>query len=203
MKILYIRTSTFEQNSERQKIDSESYKVIEDKCSGKIAFFDRPNGKKIQLLAEENKITELAVHQIDRLGRNLLDILQTIEYFNEKRINVFFRKQGLKTLNDDGSENDISKMMISILGVVAEMERKMIRERQLEGILVAKSNGKYKGRTKGTSESLIKFLNKTKNKKATELLQRGYKNSEISKIVGLHPNTITKIKKKLAKIKFD
>lgn len=174
--------------------------IIEDKCLGAIPFFERYGGKKIKGLIEDGKLTELMVHEIDRLGRNLIDILNTITAFTKKQINISFVKQGLKTLNDDGTENDISKMVISILGVVAEMERKMIRERQLEGIAIAKANGVYKGRNRGTKESALKFLNKNKNKKALELLNKGYKNIEVEKIVHLNPNTITKIKKLNKKI---
>lgn len=196
MKVLYIRTSTLEQNSERQFINAtDDCQLIEDKCSGTIPFFERNGGKKIKSLLDDSKLSELRVHQIDRLGRNLMDVLKTIQEFTAKKVNIHFVKQGLRTLNDDGTENDISKMVISILGVVAEMERKMIRERQLEGIAIAKANGVYKGRNKGTKESALKFLNKYKNKKALELLNKGYKNVEIAKIVGIHPNTVTKIKK--------
>ena len=196
MKVLYTRTSTIEQNSERQSINASDYDlIIEDKCSGAIPFFERDGGKKINALLKSSKINQLNVHQIDRLGRNLMDILKTIKAFTAKSVNIYFVKQGLKTLNDDGSENDISKMVISILGVVAEMERKMIRERQLEGIAIAKANGRYKGRNKGTKESAIKFLNKDKNKKALDLLNKGYKNIEVAKIIGLHPNTVSKIKR--------
>ena len=194
MKVLYIRTSTIEQNSERQKHNKdETCKIIEDKCSGAIPFFEREGGNKILELTEKGVIDELIVHEIDRLGRNLLDILKTISFFNAKKVNIEFKKQGLRTLNEDGSENDISKMVISILGVVAEMERKMIRERQLEGIAIAKANGKYKGRNKGTKENQIAFLNKEKNKKALNYLNKGYKQIEVAKIIGLHPNTISKI----------
>jgi len=194
MKVLYIRTSTVEQNSERQKQNNDkNCKIIEDKCSGAIPFFEREGGKKILELTEKGVIDEIIVHEIDRLGRNLLDILKTISFFNSKMVNIEFKKQGLRTLNDDGSENDISKMVISILGVVAEMERKMIRERQLEGIAIAKANGKYKGRNKGTKENQIDFLNKEKNKKALDYLSKGYKQIEVAKIIGLHPNTISKI----------
>lgn len=201
MKVLYIRTSTIEQNSERQKQNKdETCKIIEDKCSGAIPFFEREGGKKILELTEKGVVDEIIVHEIDRLGRNLLDILKTITFFNTKKVNIEFKKQGLRTLNEDGSENDISKMVISILGVVAEMERKMIRERQLEGIAIAKANGVYKGRKKDTAEDPIHFLSKPKNKKAVVLLNKGYKNIQIAKIVGLHPNTITRIKKLNQKI---
>jgi DNA invertase Pin-like site-specific DNA recombinase len=196
MKVLYIRTSTIEQNSERQKQNKdETCKIIEDKCSGAIPFFEREGGKKILELTEKGVVDEIIVHEIDRLGRNLLDILKTIAFFNTKKVNIEFKKQGLRTLNEDGSENDISKMVISILGVVAEMERKMIRERQLEGIAIAKANGKYKGRNKGTKENQLYFLNKEKNKKALDYLSKGYKQIEVAKIIGLHPNTISKINK--------
>jgi DNA invertase Pin-like site-specific DNA recombinase len=110
-------------------------------------------------------------------------------------VNIEFKKQGLRTLNEDGTENDISKMVISILGVVAEMERKMIRERQLEGIAIAKANGVYKGRNKGTKESTLQFLEKAKNKKALKLLNEGQKQINVAKILGLHPNTVSKINK--------
>jgi len=196
MKALYIRTSTLEQKSERQKKNvDENCVVIEDKCSGTIPFFEREGGKKILELIEKGLIKEIIVHEIDRLGRNLLDILKTINELTDKKINLYFIKQGLKTLNEDGTENSLSKMVISILGSVAEMERKISRERQLEGVAIAKANGKYKGRNNGTKESVLQFLNKDKNKKALELLKKGYKNIEVAKIIGLHPNTVSKINK--------
>jgi DNA invertase Pin-like site-specific DNA recombinase len=75
------------------------------------------------------------------------------------------------------------------------MENNIIKERRNEGIAIAKAKGVYIGRKKGTTEDIVKFLTKTKNKKAVELLEKGYKNVEIAKITGLHQNTVTKIKK--------
>ena len=92
-------------------------------------------------------------------------------------------------------------MIISILGVVAEMERNLIKERQAEGVAIAKANGIYKGRAKGTSESNLDFVNKPKVKKAIDYLNSGMKSVEVNKLTGLHPNTITKIKKILETIK--
>lgn len=196
MNILYTRVSSIEQKSERQLQNAKDFDlVIEDKCSGATPFFERDGGKKIKKLIDTKKATKISVHQIDRLGRNLLDILNTIAFFNEKGICIDFVQQGIKTLNEDGSENPISKMIISILGVVAEMERNLIKERQAEGILIAKANGVYKGRKKGTTESNLDFLKKPKVKKAIEYLNNGMKGVEVQKLVFLHPNTITKIKK--------
>jgi DNA invertase Pin-like site-specific DNA recombinase len=77
----------------------------------------------------------------------------------------------------------------------AEFERALIRERQREGIAIAKMKGVYKGRKEGSKEDILTFLSKEKNKKALTYLQKGYSGKEISKIIGIHINTITKIKK--------
>ncbi len=77
------------------------------------------------------------------------------------------------------------------------MERKQIRERQREGIELAKLRGVYKGRVQGSKEDIRTFLNKPKVVKTIDYIKKGYKASEISRIVGIHINTITKIKKSL------
>jgi DNA invertase Pin-like site-specific DNA recombinase len=202
MKVLYTRISTIDQKSDRQTKNAENYNLlIEDVSSGATPFFERVGGKKIERLVSKGDISSIHVHQIDRLGRNLLDILNTITYFNNKGICLYFIQQGIKTLNDDGTENPISKMIISVLGVVAEMERNLIRERQREGIDEAKAKGVYIGRKRGTSTSTLDFLNKPKNKIAVERLKLGLKKSEVAKIAELHINTITKISKALDRIK--
>ena len=196
MKVLYVRTSTIEQKTDRQRVNEKDYQlVVEDKCSGSIALFEREGGKQILKLIEKEVLTELYVWEIDRLGRCLLDILSNIKFFNEKKICVHFVSQGLSTLQPDGSENNITKMIISILGTLAEMEKKISRERQLEGIAIGKLNNKYTGRAKGSNEDTLKFLSKPKNAKAIDYLKKGYKNVEVAKIVGIHYNTITKIKR--------
>jgi DNA invertase Pin-like site-specific DNA recombinase len=196
MKVLYARVSTLDQKTDRQKVNEKEYQhVIEDKCSGVIPFFERQGGKEVQNLTEKKVLSDLYVWQIDRLGRDLRDIINTIHYFSQKSICIHFVSQGLRTLQPDGKENPISKMIISILGVVSEMERKQIKERQLEGIRIAKLKGIYLGRKKGTNENALEFLSKSKNKKALDYLKKGYKNTEVSKIVGLNINTITKVKK--------
>ena len=84
-----------------------------------------------------------------------------------------------------------------ILGIVAEMERKQIKERQREGIQLAKLRGVYKGRVHGSKEYIRSFLSKPKVAKTIDYLKKGYKASEISRIVGIHVNTITKVKRLL------
>lgn len=198
MRVHYQRVSSVLQSTDRQRIDESQFDLLlEDKCSGTTPFFDRPSGSKIKELCDEGVLTQVSVLQIDRLGRNMLDILNTIHYFSKKGVSIHFISQGLRTLEDDGTENPISKMMISILGVVSEMEKNMISERRNEGIKLAKLKGVYKGRKSDTKEDPLKFLNKPKNQKVVDYLKKGYRGSEISKIVGVNPNTISKVKKVL------
>jgi DNA invertase Pin-like site-specific DNA recombinase len=196
MKILYARISSVDQRTDRQRVTESDYKlVVEDKCSGAIPFFERPGGSEIKKLLDEGILTSLSVWQIDRLGRDLRDIINTIHYFNQKQICIHFISQGLTTLDPKGKENPISKLIISILGIVGEMERSQSKERQIEGIRIAKLKNAYTGRKKGSNETILSFLSKEKNKKALEYLRKGYKVVEVSKLTDLHINTITKIKK--------
>jgi DNA invertase Pin-like site-specific DNA recombinase len=196
MKVYYVRVSSIEQRTDRQRINDKEFDlVVEDKCSGSIPFFEREGGKKIKQLLNKKIITSLSVWTIDRLGRDLLDVLNTIQFLSDQGIRIHFIQQGLISLDEDGKENPISKMIISILGIVAEMERKQIKERQKEGIELAKLRGVYKGRVQGSKEDLRTFLSKPKIAKTIEYLKKGYKASEISRIVGIHVNTITKVKK--------
>jgi DNA invertase Pin-like site-specific DNA recombinase len=196
MKALYARTSTIDQNTDRQRVNEKEYDfVFEDKCSGSIPFSERNAGRDILEMVKRGALSELHVWQIDRLGRDLRDIMNTIHYFSEMGVPIHFVSQGLSTLTADKKENPISKMIISILGVVAEMERKQIRERQLEGIKIAKVKGAFLGRKKGTTESTLDFLSKDRNKKALEYLRKGFKINEVAKLTDLHPNTVSKIKR--------
>lgn len=196
MNILYVRVSSLDQRTDRQKTNTENFKLFEDYCSGSIAFSERKKGKEVLKLLKADKVTSLTVSSIDRLCRNVQDLLSVIELFNAKGVAINFVNQGLKTLDDDGKENPISRMIISILGVVAEMERVQIRERQREGINIAMARGKYTGRKEGTKEDVLKFLSKPKNKEALKLLKEGHlKNNQIAKLAEIHINTVTKIKR--------
>ena len=197
MKVLYTRISTVDQKTDRQRVNQSEYdEVIEDKCSGAIDFFNRPHSSYIKSIVDSGQLAELHVFQIDRLGRNLRDIINTIHYFSERQIPIYFVSQGLCTMVD-GKENPIGKMVISILGIVAEMELVQIRERQMQGIAAAKQiKGKYNGRKAGSKEDTLKFLSKPKHKKALEYLKKGYSAYDVAKLVDLNKNTVYKIKNK-------
>lgn len=197
MNILYTRVSSIDQKTDRQRVNETDFKiVVEDKCSGSIPFFEREGGKDILRYIEKGIVVScLSVWTIDRLGRNLRDILNTIHFFTERKIPIVFLSQGLRTIDENNKENSITKLMISILATVSEMEKSQIRERQLEGIKIAKLKGVYKGRQEGTIEDVHAFLDKPKNRKALDYIKKGYKLSEAAKLAGIHINTMTKIKK--------
>ena len=196
MKVLYVRVSSIDQNTDRQKINEKDFDfVVEDKCSGAVPFLEREGAKKIVTLLKKNNIKSLSVVSIDRLGRDLKDILNTIEFFTKRSIPIMFLSQGITTIDSNGKENTVCTLMINILGSVAQMERSQIRERQLEGIAVAKAKGAYLGRRTGTKEDTLAFLSKESNKKALKYIKAGHPLNEVAKLTGLHPNTITKVKK--------
>ena len=135
MRVLYTRVSTIEQKSDRQRINETDYDlVLEDKCSGSVPLFEREGGKQLINLIDKDIDFTLNVWSIDRLGRDLRDIMNSLHLFKENSISVYFISQGLRTLDDNGNENPISKLVISILGIVGEMGRKQILENQRQGI---------------------------------------------------------------------
>jgi DNA invertase Pin-like site-specific DNA recombinase len=193
----YKRVSSEEQNTARQETIIFGAKVYSDKCSGSIAFNKRTFGNELLSDIDSGLISEVHVHSIDRLGRNTLDIMQTIQYMTSKGICVISAKEGLRTLNEDGSENMVAKMMVGILGTLAEFELNRMKERQKEGIVKAKERGAYNanGRPTGTLESVNEFMNKKLSKKIQRELSKGRSLRETSKICECSLTTVQKVVK--------
>lgn len=191
--VKYIRVSTEGQNTDRQK---DNMKSLIDICSGSVAFRDREQGEVLMRKCQLGFIDEVHVHSIDRLGRNTLDILNTIQELTKLQVNVVSQKEGLRTLLDDGSENPTAKLMIGILGTLAEFELSRIKERQAEGIARAKARGVYT--TNGNNrpiESVTMFLSKRKNARCLRELKRGTSLRRSAKISGVSLGTAQKVKK--------
>lgn len=198
MKILYSRVSTSNQSLERQTELQDNYDVvIKDKgVSGSIPFFKRPHSEKLVEYLETGEVEQIDVQSIDRLGRNLKDILITIERIHSYNVSIYIISQGLLTLDKDTGEiNPTTKLILSVMGSVSEMERNLIRERIKHSLRVKKSRGELVGRKKGSTESRKKFLNKPKSKKIRQYLDKGYSYREISKIVGCGTQLVGKVKK--------
>ena len=99
------------------------------------------------------------------------------------------------SITDDGKTDMFSELMISILSTMSDFERKMIRERQMEGIKIRKEKGLYKGRQIGTTDSVEKFLNKPKSIRILKDLENGYGIREISEMRDCSYSTIYKVKR--------
>jgi len=189
----YIRVSTPEQNTARQK---DGLIPIVDICSGSIPFEDRPGGEALMRKVQLGFVGSVSVQSIDRLGRNTLDILTTIKWFTKQGVNIISQKEGLQTLLEDGTENPTAKLMVGILGTLAEFELSRIKERQMEGIAKAKERGVYKINGGNRSiETKTKFLSKGKNALCLKELKRGTSVRRAALLSGVSRMTAHKVKK--------
>lgn len=166
----YIRVSTVDQNTARQLDGLELNKVFTDKASGKDT--KRPELEAaLQYLREGDT---LVCHSMDRLARNLDDLRKLVNGLTARGVSVRFVKESMTFTND---ESPMAQLMLSVMGAVAEFERALIKERQKEGIAIAKENGVYKGRKKSLSDSQIeelKLKDKQNNQKNRTALAREY-----------------------------
>jgi len=147
-RVGYIRVSTLDQNTNRQLDGVKLDKLFTDRASGKDTA--RP-----QLQAALDYLREgdlLLVHSMDRLARSVDDLRKIVLDLTRKGVHVQFIKE---SLTFTGEDSPMSNLLLSLLGAVAEFERSMIRERQREGIALAKKAGAYKGRKPSLNSSQI------------------------------------------------
>jgi len=150
-RIGYIRVSTVDQNTERQLDGIELDKVFTDKASGKDA-----NRPQLQLMMSFVRSGDTVfIHSMDRLGRNLDDLRRIVQTLTSKGVQIQFVKEHLLFSGDDAP---MSKLMLSVMGAIHEYDRSLIKERQLEGIALAKKRGVFKGRKKSLSQEEVADL---------------------------------------------
>lgn len=147
-RIGYIRVSTLEQNTSRQLEGIELDGFYEDKISAKDV--NRPGLQ--ELLGFVRKGDIIIVHSMDRLARNLDDLRTIVKQLTQKGVQVQFVKENLIFSGDDSA---MSQLLLSVMGAFAEFERALLRERQREGIELAKKRGVYKGRQKCLSTEQV------------------------------------------------
>jgi DNA invertase Pin-like site-specific DNA recombinase len=190
--VKYIRTSMIAQNTERQETNASQFKKLYiDKCSGSIKLADRPQGKKLISDVENNLVKVVHLQSIDRLGRDILDILTVVKFLNEHLVNLFVENIGMYSLVN-GKPNPSFSMVISVLGNVAEMERNNMLERQQQGILIAKTKGVYKGRLPGAKMTKEDIL--AKYDKVVRELKNGESLRRTAALCGCSLGTVQKIK---------
>ena len=149
----YIRVSTLDQNPDRQLEGHPVDKIFTDKASGKDQH--RPRLKELLNYAREGDT--VVVHSMDRLARNLDDLRSLVFSLTQRGIKVQFVKE---SLTFTGEDSPMANLLLSVMGAIAEFERTLIKERQREGIALAKQKGLYKGRKPKLSSEQIDELRK-------------------------------------------
>ena len=139
MRVGYIRCSTIEQNEARQ------LKMMEEQNAERL-FIDKASGKNTdrkafkEMMAFVRSGDTVIVESISRIARNTRDLLSIVSDLTEKGVEFVSLKENMDTTTPQG------RFMLTVFGALAELERENILERQREGIEIAKSEGKYKGR---------------------------------------------------------
>lgn len=160
-QIGYVRVSSVDQNLDRQLQGITLDKTFQEKASAKDA--NRPVLQQcLEFLREGDT---LHVHSMDRLARNNIDLQQIVNDLTARGVTVRFHKEGL---NFNGQEDSVGKLMLQIIGAVAEFERALIRERQKEGIAAAKRKGKQIGAKRKLTEAQVQEIRERADKGETK-----------------------------------
>ena len=150
-RIGYVRVSSFDQSSERQLESIQVDKTFTDRASGK----DMQRPQLDAMLAFVREGDTVVVHSMDRLARNLDDLRGLVKTLTQREIRIEFVKE---CLTFTGEDSPMANLMLSVMGAFAEFERSLIRERQREGIALAKKRGVYRGRKKALAPEQVTDL---------------------------------------------
>lgn len=150
-RVGYIGVSTLDQNADRQLDGIGVDKKFVDRASGRDA--NRPQLKAVLDYLRDGDV--LVVHSMDRLARNLDDLRRIVTELTARGVIVEFVKERLIFTDED---NALSKLLLNVMGAFAEFERSLVKERQREGIALAKKRGVYKGRKPSLTPERIQKL---------------------------------------------
>ena len=179
MKVSYIRVSSSSQSLDVQREAVENYgatKIFEEKVSGTST---QGRDKLKECLDFVREGDELVITRIDRLARSVLDLQLIVKELNDKGVNLTATEQPIST------KDATSKCFLDMLGVFAELETNLRKERQLEGIAKAKAKGVYKG---GKAKINIEDIKKLK--------EEGYGATKIAKELNIHRDSVYRLLKK-------
>jgi len=180
-RIGYRRVSSHDQNPDRQLEHVQVDKVFTDKASGKD--INRPQLDALLSFVREGDT--VVVHSMDRLARNLDDMRRLVQRFTQRGVRVEFVKECLTFTGDD---TPMANFMLSVMGSFAEFERALIRERQQEGIALAKLRGAYRGRKPALDEDEVEKL--------CRRVAAGEQKSRLARELGISRETLYKYLKR-------
>lgn len=171
----YIRVSAYDQNPERQLDGMNIDKLFTEKASGRN--LQRPAFEEVLSYIREGDT--LVVHSMDRLARNLEHLRQIVRELTTKGVKVQFMKENLIFTGED---SPMATLLLSVIGAMAEFERSLIRERQREGVAIAKKKGLYKGRKKSLNDAQVRELKK--------MISEGAKKSSVARSFNISRETL-------------
>jgi DNA invertase Pin-like site-specific DNA recombinase len=200
MRVKYNRVSTQIQSGNRFEADTEKYDLtLLDKISGTVPFKDRPQAKILINQIELGIVKEVVVEELSRLGRHTGDCITTLEWMDEKGVNVFVRNLGVQS-RPNGKKNPIWNVITSVISSLYALELDSIKERTSVGRQIYVQKGGILGRKVGSTLSDRDFIEKPKTKKILEYLEKGWTLREIAKQVDASTKTVMKVKSTALKL---
>ena len=200
MRVKYNRVSTQIQSGNRFEADTEKYDLtLLDKISGTVKFKDRPQAKILIDYIQKGIVKEVVVEELSRLGRHTGDCISTLEWLDDKEINVVVRNLGVES-RPNGKKNPIWSILSATLSSVYSLEISSIKERTSIGRQVFLQKGGVLGRKIGSTLSDRDFIEKPKSKKILEYLEKGWTLREIAKQVDASTKTVMKVKTTATKL---
>lgn len=205
--VIYSRVSTQSQDYNRQTEELIEYSkmvnydvinIFEEKISGAKTNEERPKLMEMISYIKVNKINKVLCWELSRLGRNTIEVLKTIQIFNENCISLYIKNHNIETLNDKCEINPMSQFLIQILTSISEMERTQIRQRIKSGYDSFRNNGGKVGRKDGFKKDDNTML--LENKEVVKLLKQGYSIRKVMKLTEKSSGTVQKVKKLLLNI---
>lgn len=187
--IIYARVSstTDRQNTERQVADLNRYaeangievlKVFNEHISGATKNTDRPVLLAAIDFAISEKIDIVLLSELSRLGRSVYELQEIVKRLIDNNINAYFQKEGISLFNADGSENIVTPILVTVLGVCAQIERENIKFRLNSGRKNAINRGVKMGRKEGSTKS--KESKATEYAEVVKRLKKGDKMTDIA-----------------------
>lgn len=167
--------------------------VFAEKISGAKKNSDRKELTSMIEYVNNNQIDKVLVTELSRLGRDTLQVLQTIEILNQHKISLFIQNYNIETLTPEKEINPMSQFLITILAEVARMERKTIENRLVSGYQNFRNSGGVVGRKTGFRKTVE--VMKEEYSEEIKMLKKGYSFQHINQITATNKNTLTKLKK--------
>lgn len=194
MKVKYNRVSTQIQSGNRFEADTDKYDLILlDKISGTVPFKDRQNAKILIDYIQKGIVKEVVVEELSRLGRHTGDCISTLEWMDEKGVNVIVRNLGVQS-RPNGKRNPIWSVLTSVISSLYALELENIKERTSVGRQIYVQRGGVLGRKIGSTLSDRNFIDKPKSQKILEYLKKDWTLRQIAKQLDTSTRTIMKVK---------